>query len=693
MKFYFCEGCGRRVTETDISSGAGKDKKLKGIYCKACAIGVSTMDSLPLTDEDAKKLLAATPANGNPTHRPQPKSTRKSGILRTGKSSQRLRTAQGSRTGSASGREERANCPPSSLLGPSNLILLSGASVVGVVLLLLLFGSSPNESATQLSKKEQFRNTPTPAAVAVKLPDQGNARSIEAREKEPSSAPLSPLERHPLPADAKSPEPVEKKKAAPADTLAVEPDLSIDPLPQTTPAKPEKPDLEKKDLALEKAQAALALHLQSLEEAALNKDPTAAVEIANSVRDDPDLKLLETDRQALVDVAMTLQRVETKRLETLSALKDGKRHSFSTPKRTITGVVSKISEDGLDVRVEGKINGKIIEYGKHIKFSDLTPKGKVLVFGRFEPKAPDEWCLQALYRLAHRALEEVPPALTAAGTHPLRTHLNARLAVLTAARRNQEAQQYWKTHLARRLTEKLTLADLSKAQEALATFATRFAETSFFKSTAADRTRLEASLREVDSLLAHWKFEETPSTKLLQDASGRGHHGKAQQGTAKASPEVAPGLPGDQGSVVIGSKARVAVGPILLGTEHTIDIWLKFQSNGTVMGTWMNAIFKFDPGSIEYGWGYMNKVRFKMKMEKDKWYHFLMVRKEKKVSLDCNEKRIGTGTLKENNPQKHSLFGYTSSCQISDVRIYGRAFSEEEVAKAFSQGTAEQGTP
>jgi DNA-directed RNA polymerase subunit RPC12/RpoP len=57
MRFYFCETCGKRLTEHDVQGGVAMDKKLKGVYCKECGIGVTTMESLPLTDREAKKVL------------------------------------------------------------------------------------------------------------------------------------------------------------------------------------------------------------------------------------------------------------------------------------------------------------------------------------------------------------------------------------------------------------------------------------------------------------------------------------------------------------------------------------------------------------------------------------------------------------------------------------------------------------
>ena len=52
MNFYFCESCGKRITDEEIKGGKGRDKKLKGVYCADCALGVSTMEMMPVTDTD-----------------------------------------------------------------------------------------------------------------------------------------------------------------------------------------------------------------------------------------------------------------------------------------------------------------------------------------------------------------------------------------------------------------------------------------------------------------------------------------------------------------------------------------------------------------------------------------------------------------------------------------------------------------
>ncbi len=76
MKFYFCEGCGTRITDSDIDEGLAKNKKLKGVYCRNCAIGLSTTTSMPLTDDKTKALLlteaSSKPSSPKPGSGPTP---------------------------------------------------------------------------------------------------------------------------------------------------------------------------------------------------------------------------------------------------------------------------------------------------------------------------------------------------------------------------------------------------------------------------------------------------------------------------------------------------------------------------------------------------------------------------------------------------------------------------------------------
>ena len=45
------------ITENDVASGSASDKKLRGVYCLGCSGGIMTMETLPLTDEEAREVL------------------------------------------------------------------------------------------------------------------------------------------------------------------------------------------------------------------------------------------------------------------------------------------------------------------------------------------------------------------------------------------------------------------------------------------------------------------------------------------------------------------------------------------------------------------------------------------------------------------------------------------------------------
>ena len=61
MNFWFCETCGKRLTEQDLEAGKARDKKLKGVYCADCATGISTQEMAIVTDAQIDQHRAAEP--------------------------------------------------------------------------------------------------------------------------------------------------------------------------------------------------------------------------------------------------------------------------------------------------------------------------------------------------------------------------------------------------------------------------------------------------------------------------------------------------------------------------------------------------------------------------------------------------------------------------------------------------------
>lgn len=148
MKFYFCEGCGQRITEKDIAAGTARDKKLKGVYCKNCAEGVTTMTTLPMTDEEAQKIAQGEkPAAGDTARRRAAR-----------------RTSSGSRT-----------LPPSARLRPSGKrdsaarieptgskqvpLMIGGATLAVALVLVVVFAGGSSQRQPTATTKSKARNT------------------------------------------------------------------------------------------------------------------------------------------------------------------------------------------------------------------------------------------------------------------------------------------------------------------------------------------------------------------------------------------------------------------------------------------------------------------------------------------------------------------------------------------------------
>lgn len=55
MAFYYCEKCGKRVTDADLAAGRAQNKQLRGYYCGVCAEGAMTLSFDAITHEELLK--------------------------------------------------------------------------------------------------------------------------------------------------------------------------------------------------------------------------------------------------------------------------------------------------------------------------------------------------------------------------------------------------------------------------------------------------------------------------------------------------------------------------------------------------------------------------------------------------------------------------------------------------------------
>jgi hypothetical protein len=152
MKFYFCETCGKRLTDAEIH-----DKQLKGVYCKECAQGVMTVQFDAITapptpatpSKPIREVAASKPASGG-FHAPR-----------------------SSRTTSKEVSKSEPRTRPAHQEADSKTPLYIGAAVLGVVLigaLVMFSGGETKSSAKADTKSEQNRSTNTEKPQPVSLP-------------------------------------------------------------------------------------------------------------------------------------------------------------------------------------------------------------------------------------------------------------------------------------------------------------------------------------------------------------------------------------------------------------------------------------------------------------------------------------------------------------------------------------------
>jgi hypothetical protein len=181
--FYFCETCGKRVTDQEV-----RDKKLKGVYCRSCAAGVMTIefDALSETEAPAQPDRKRTVTPPHPIQVPIRKPIHA------------VRTPV---------RQKTFGLP---------LAIISGFVVAAAVLIFALSGPSPRTSSS--SDRASLQAPPAPIEKNAVQP-QPSPR-VEAAPAKPISAPVV---------------------VAPPAVVAVPP-VAIAPAIPTAPAVPAAPD-------------------------------------------------------------------------------------------------------------------------------------------------------------------------------------------------------------------------------------------------------------------------------------------------------------------------------------------------------------------------------------------------------------------------------------------------------------------
>lgn len=227
MRLFFCEKCGKRLDDRDLDSGAARDKKLKGVYCAECSVGVNTMAMQPISDADLHRADPAKPASDVNPRRAIPHVPHAPGtpVIR-----RRL---------AAHGAQARPEFETKKGASSGVAAILVGA---GVLAFALLFLFRPSSSA--------------PGKTASASSDERKPESAAKNDAQPESAVVS---RPPAPPPVATKLPVVQKTAERAPAM---------PPPKTEPANP----------ALEKERAAQAAFDKILAESDPKKDKAQAVE-------------------------------------------------------------------------------------------------------------------------------------------------------------------------------------------------------------------------------------------------------------------------------------------------------------------------------------------------------------------------------------------------------------------------------
>ncbi|GMV82554.1 MAG: hypothetical protein AMXMBFR7_37380 [Planctomycetota bacterium] len=197
MKFFFCEKCGKRLTDREIEMGKAKDKKIRGVYCTDCAEGVMTLETLPLTEEQALELTQqAAPAQPQ-TDRLKPSAPA---------------TARRAATAQARPKPVQAPMQP-------HLLVVGGVVAIGciVVMVVLSSGSGPQREKKVAAGQPATGAAPRPV-VETSLPELEHPAPIHTPKPEPLAVKVEAPQPKPEPptvAAPVTPEPVQKAPAPP----------------------------------------------------------------------------------------------------------------------------------------------------------------------------------------------------------------------------------------------------------------------------------------------------------------------------------------------------------------------------------------------------------------------------------------------------------------------------------------------
>ena len=192
-KFYFCETCGKRITDKQILEGLGRDKKLKGVFCKDCAVGVMTMemDAINIGQlAKAKPRIPLSPASDQAEARQAPRKT--SGIFRPHEAPQRNLPGKTP----AGGKADRFPL----------LLAIGAVAVIGIVVAAVAMQqqAAPRGQVSQTQQSETVtKPPPAPDSIPSAPPVKTSPTSPTSQEQPRiASAPIVPAKKSDAPQDS-----------------------------------------------------------------------------------------------------------------------------------------------------------------------------------------------------------------------------------------------------------------------------------------------------------------------------------------------------------------------------------------------------------------------------------------------------------------------------------------------------------
>lgn len=470
MRFYFCEGCGKRITEKDIAGGAARDKKLKGVFCQDCAIGVTTLDTLPLSDDEAKELLSEPEAKKPTTAR------------------RRKRTTSATRLPSSRRTKLFVDgMPPEQR--PRRSPLLWGICIATPLIIVTIIAL-----ASGLQKPAPVKEAKAPAGSreeATPHPEQRPAvvtpASDEPKGHDPISEPELPrneTEQSRPPADSE------------ATTATTPPPKSADEPKAKTPAADAKTDQAT-------APTGEATSPEAKEKP--DKPPATGHEAKATSQPVPDLSTLTQPifaaiRDGNLEGALSLARKIAKPAPKpilsftnhIEALRDregafraalqkmvGKEMVLVTNKGKTKGKLVAVEEESLKLEKRFVINGEVKGATvSEVQLSHLTPTCRARLFSPAPPTTPGQWMVAALGHLQSGNIDASQGALVHCEKHPLTTPLRKFLEADRNTRQEAKARAIWES-LSERAGKRLNRALAERLLKELATYEEEYGSSSY----------------------------------------------------------------------------------------------------------------------------------------------------------------------------------------------------------------------